>query len=59
MKDDYMNIPIPKNLVEIIDHNKHRFGYRSRSEFVRDAIRRRLEELGALRNHEDKAGEGV
>jgi len=44
----YKGIAIPEELVEYIDEviKSGKFGYRSRSEFVIDAVRRRLEELG-------------
>lgn len=37
---------IPKDLVNEIEPFLSKFGYKSVSEFVRDAVRRRLEELG-------------
>ncbi len=40
---DYVNIKIPKSLGEKIDHVLKRGHYTSRAEFVKDAVRRRLE----------------
>lgn len=46
----HTSISVPKDLVErierIIEGGKH--GYRSKSEFVTDAVRRRIEELIAV-----------
>ena len=45
---DYVYVAIPKRLVSIIDRVVEKLGYRSRNEFVVDAVRKRLEELGLL-----------
>lgn len=47
-RKEYANLSIPKELVIYIDMviKSGKFGYRSRADFVTDAIRRRLEELG-------------
>ncbi len=45
----YVYVAIPKKLADIIDKAIERLGYRSRNEFVIDAVRKRLEELGLLR----------
>ncbi len=47
----YVYIAIPQELAEKIDEviNSERFGYRSRGEFVVEAVRKRLEELGYLK----------
>ena len=42
---DYTTVSIPKKLVELIKQVHERAGYQSMSEFVRDAARRRLEEI--------------
>ncbi|MBD3193697.1 MAG: CopG family transcriptional regulator [Candidatus Lokiarchaeota archaeon] len=48
MSSGYRTVRIPENLVEtvleIIDERKD-LGYRSHSEFIIDAVRRRVEEL--------------
>mgnify|MGYP001770686046 CR=1 FL=1 len=46
-KKDYTTIQIPRELVEMIDKiiEERKGGYRSRTEFVADAVRRRIEEL--------------
>lgn len=42
---NWESIKIPKKLVEKIEKIKEVHGYASTMEFVRDAVRRRLEEL--------------
>jgi len=44
----YKTINLPAPLVDEINYIKERFGYVSVSEFVKDAIRRRIEELRQL-----------
>jgi len=48
---DYETIKIPKDLIELVDQvvASGKYGYRSRMEFVIDAVRRRLEQLGYLK----------
>jgi len=50
-KRGYAKVNIPKQLAELIDEviKDGKYGYRSRDEFVTDAVRRRLEELGYLK----------
>ena len=45
----YINLPkeLGAKIDELVDARKH--GYRSRSDFVADAVRRRLDELKALK----------
>ena len=45
--DDYTTVRLPKELMEEIDSiiNRGIRGYKSRSEFIKEAIRRRFEEL--------------
>ena len=43
----YTTVKIPRDLVEEIDRMMDKHGYRSRSEFVKDAIRSLLREYGA------------
>jgi len=44
----WITVALPEELVEYIDEvvKSKKYGYRSRAEFVVDAVRRRLEELG-------------
>jgi len=42
---DYTTVSIPKNLAERVREILTRAGYQSFAEFVRDAARRRLEEI--------------
>jgi metal-responsive CopG/Arc/MetJ family transcriptional regulator len=44
---DYVTVQIPKELVDMIDTilAEKKGGYRSRTEFVADAVRRRIEDL--------------
>lgn len=47
----WVTVAIPEELAKVIDEvvqNKV-FGYKSRQEFVIDAVRRRLEQLGYLK----------
>jgi len=46
----WKTVALPEELIEKIDKlvDLHQHGYRSRNEFVTDAIRRRLEELKVL-----------
>ena len=40
------NIPVPKTLDDALEHAVAQDSHSSKSEFVRDAVRRRLEEMG-------------
>ena len=44
----YVNVSLPEELARYIEDviKSGKYGYRTRSEFVVDAVRRRLEELG-------------
>lgn len=46
----YVSVSIPEELIKEIDKvlEKSKFGYESRPEFIKEAVRRRLEELKAL-----------
>jgi metal-responsive CopG/Arc/MetJ family transcriptional regulator len=46
----YINIKVPEELADMIDEviKKHTFGFRSRGEFVNEAIRKRLEDIKKL-----------
>jgi metal-responsive CopG/Arc/MetJ family transcriptional regulator len=50
-KKAYLTVSIPRELIEEIDRaiGTGKYGYDSRAEFIKDAIRRRLEELRPLR----------
>ena len=47
---DYVTVKLPKGLADLIDEviESGRFGYRTRGEFVSEAVRRLLKELGYL-----------
>jgi len=49
-EQDYVGVRLPKKLTDEIDALVARghLGFRSRAEFIADAIRRRLEDLGLL-----------
>ncbi|MEM2364262.1 MAG: ribbon-helix-helix domain-containing protein [Candidatus Bathyarchaeia archaeon] len=51
LKRTYLTVSIPRELIEEIDRaiSVGKYGYDSRAEFIKDAIRRRLEELKPLR----------
>lgn len=38
-RQDYVTVKLPRDLLEEIDRVLGRFGYRSRTEFIKDAIR--------------------
>jgi len=54
-KVDYGFVKIPKDLIDEIDEILGKYGYRSRSEFVKDAIRSLLREYGIFKEKEGKA----
>ena len=47
MPDDYLGVRLPKELIGEVDRlvDQRKLGFRSRAEFIADAIRRRLEEF--------------
>jgi len=49
-REEWAYINLPKELVARVDAlvNEQKHGYRSRGDFVADAVRRRLEELKAM-----------
>ena len=53
--DGYTTVRLPNELMEEIDQIiKHRIrGYRSRSEFIKEAVRKSLEELHTSTNFSD------
>ena len=46
MGDDYIPIKLPKDLVELIDKLVGKYGFRSRAEVVKEAVRLILREYG-------------
>ena len=48
--EDYLSVRLPKELMSEIDRlvSRKAFGFRSRAEFIADAVRRRLEEISGL-----------
>ena len=46
-KDDWVTVRIPRDLAETVDEiiKVQRLGYRSRNDFITDAVRRRVEEI--------------
>ncbi len=55
--EDYVGVRLPKELIAEVDRlvNRKALGFRSRAEFIADAIRRRLEEIVALERAAAKA----
>ena len=53
----YTNIPLPDELAEQIDGviETAELGYKTKSEFVKDAVRERLIELGKFKTFKKKA----
>ena len=49
-EDNYVGVRLPRELIDDVDRliKKKVLGFRSRAEFIADAIRRRLEEIPAL-----------
>ena len=43
---EYLPVKIPKSLLDEVDKAVGKYGYRSRAEFVKDAIRSLLREYG-------------
>jgi len=50
---DYIFVKIPKSLLDEVDEILGKHGYRSRSEFVKDAIRSLLREYGTYEPGEE------
>jgi len=46
-EEEYSTVKVPKDLIDEIDKMMDKLGYRSRSEFVKDAIRSLLRQYGA------------
>ena len=48
--EDYLSVRLPKELMTEIDRlvSRKAYGFRSRAEFIADAVRRRLEEVLGL-----------
>jgi len=47
-KNDYTSwsVPVNRSLNQALEEAIEKAGYRTKTEFIRDAVRRRLEELG-------------
>jgi len=45
--EDYLSVRLPRELMTEVDRlvDRRAFGFRSRAEFIADAIRRRLEQI--------------
>ena len=56
--EDYVGVRLPKELISEVDRlvNRKALGFRSRAEFIADAIRRRLEEVVAIEKAAGKRG---
>lgn len=48
--DNYVGVRLPKELIDDVDRlvDRKAMGFRSRAEFIADAIRRRLEQILAM-----------
>lgn len=57
-RQDYQPIAIPKDIIGLIDKiiADGRFIYVSRNDFVRDAVRRRIEEIAKMQESETFKG---
>lgn len=47
---EYLPVKIPKSLLDEVDKAIGKYGYRSRAEFVKDAIRSLLREYGMYKS---------
>jgi len=45
----YATVKIPTDLIELVDKAVGRFGYRSRAELVKEAVREKLARLGIIK----------
>jgi len=53
--EDYVTIKLPRSLAEYIDLViKSRYGYKSRAEFVRDAVREKLIRMGFFKEIKER-----
>ncbi len=48
MVDKYITVSLPEKLIEKIDNVLKDYGYSSRPEFIKEAIRDKLKSLGRL-----------
>jgi len=50
MVEKYVSVSIPKSLIDKIDEviESNEFGYSSRAEFMKEAVREKLKQLGKL-----------
>ena len=52
VRKGWVGCAIPKDLADLIDEfikNNPKYGYKSRNEFIVEAVRKRLQELGYLK----------
>ena len=54
MSNDYVTVKIPKELAEAIDKIVGSYGFRSRSEVIKEALRDLLRRYGVYPSLEDK-----
>lgn len=49
--DDYVGVRLPKELMDLVDEviKSRKYGYRSRAEFVAEAVREKLARLGVIK----------
>ncbi|MEM1983319.1 MAG: ribbon-helix-helix domain-containing protein [Zestosphaera sp.] len=49
--DDYVGVRLPKELMDLVDEviRSRKWGYRSRAEFVAEAVREKLARLGVIK----------
>lgn len=52
-RNRFVSVSIPVEIIEEIDRviASNKLGYDSRPEFIKDAVRRRLEEMANMRTH--------
>ena len=49
----YNGVCLPKNLLNLIDENREKYGYTSKADFVKQAVRRELERLKIIKEGEN------
>ena len=50
---EYIFVKIPKSLVDEVDGTLGKYSYRSRSEFLKDAVRTLLHQYGAYKSNKE------
>ncbi|MGC8975849.1 MAG: ribbon-helix-helix domain-containing protein [Thermoprotei archaeon] len=48
---DYVGVRLPKELIDLVDEivKSRKYGYRSRAEFIAEAVREKLAKMGLIK----------